>query len=387
MKSQTPKTPTGKASKGTVSVENFRNRLRLRFRYGGKQHNISMGLPDTKENRKIAEATAKKIERDIFFDEKFDITKLDRYKPKHTLDTQSDTQQSLDTLELFQKFTVFKLESVSSRYIATCYNPTANRLKEYRKNIETAENAKEFSQFLAKSLSPAKLKQRLQILVAAYEWGIEQGLVASNPFKGLSNKVKVPPKMRPKPFTKDEVKAIVEGFGSDKYYKYYTNYVRFLLFTGCRISEVIALQWKHVSDDFSSILIIEAVSYQGCYGKRIRKETKTGTYRSIPCNNKLQTLLMSIKPKNYQPEDLVFPAPKGGFIHEGNFCKKAWKSVLTKIEIEYRVPYNCRHTFISHCLEAGMNPVVVAQITGHDVKVLYDHYAGVVSRPSLPELF
>jgi integrase len=40
------------------------------------------------------------------------------------------------------------------------------------------------------------------------------------------------------------------------------------------------------------------------------------------------------------------------------------------------------------CLEAGMNPVVVASITGHDVQTLYRNYAGcVVSRPSVPELF
>jgi len=385
MKVETPKTPTGKAFKGTVSVENFRNRLRLRFRYKGKQHTLSIGLPDTKENRKLAESKARQIELDIVSGN-FDST-LVKYKPQHTLDTQPDTQKPIGTIDLFQKFTVSKQESVSSRYIATCYNPTANRLKEYGRNIKDIDNAKDFLQFLAKSLSPAKLKQRIQILAAAYEWGIEQRLVANNPFKGLSSKVKVPPKMHPKPFTKDEVKAIVEGFASDKYYKYYTNYVRFLLSTGCRVSEAIALQWKHISDDFSSITIIEAASYQGSHSKRIRKDTKTGTSRSIPCNDKLQALLRSIKPKDCKPDDLVFPAPQGGMIHDGNFCKKAWKSVLTKIGIEYRVPYNFRHTFISHCLEAGMNPVVVAQITGHDVKVLYEHYAGIVSRLSLPELF
>jgi integrase len=35
-----------------------------------------------------------------------------------------------------------------------------------------------------------------------------------------------------------------------------------------------------------------------------------------------------------------------------------------------------------------MNPVVVAEITGHDVQTLYENYAGVVcSKPTLPELF
>jgi len=40
-----------KASKGTVSVENFRDRLRLRFRIDGIQKTLAVNLDDTKENR------------------------------------------------------------------------------------------------------------------------------------------------------------------------------------------------------------------------------------------------------------------------------------------------------------------------------------------------
>ncbi len=95
----------------------------------------------------------------------------------------------------------------------------------------------------------------------------------------------------------------------------------------------------------------------------------------------------SYKPENANPDDLVFTTRQGNPIDQHNFSACAWSNILSRLDIPYQKPYNCRHTFISHCLEAGMNPVVVAQITGHDVKVLYDHYAGVVSLPSLPELF
>ncbi|MBE9016106.1 site-specific integrase, partial [Chroococcidiopsidales cyanobacterium LEGE 13417] len=57
------------------------------------------------------------------------------------------------------------------------------------------------------------------------------------------------------------------------------------------------------------------------------------------------------------------------------------------LEIDYRKPYTTRHTLVSHALDLGMNPVVVAQLTGHDVQVLFKNYAGNVnSRPQLPEL-
>lgn len=62
-------------------------------------------------------------------------------------------------------------------------------------------------------------------------------------------------------------------------------------------------------------------------------------------------------------------------------------TVLTRLGIDYRKPYNTRHTSISHALDLGMNPVTVAQLTGHDVETLYKNYAGNVnSRPVLPEL-
>jgi integrase len=34
----------------------------------------------------------------------------------------------------------------------------------------------------------------------------------------------------------------------------------------------------------------------------------------------------------------------------------------------------------------GMNPVKIAAITGHDVKTLLTHYAGLVDKPTVPEL-
>ncbi|MFM7449269.1 MAG: site-specific integrase, partial [Leptolyngbyaceae cyanobacterium] len=70
-----------------------------------------------------------------------------------------------------------------------------------------------------------------------------------------------------------------------------------------------------------------------------------------------------------------------------NFAQRAWTKILNELGIDYRRPYNSRHTLVSHALDQGMNPVEVAQLTGHDVKTLYEDYAGSVnSRPRLPEL-
>lgn len=62
------------------------------------------------------------------------------------------------------------------------------------------------------------------------------------------------------------------------------------------------------------------------------------------------------------------------------------KPALEELGINYRRPYTTRHTLISHGLETGMNPVAIARLTGHDVRTLYESYAGLVNLPQLPDL-
>jgi integrase len=87
------------------------------------------------------------------------------------------------------------------------------------------------------------------------------------------------------------------------------------------------------------------------------------------------------------PEDLVFPASEGGAIDDHNFRNRAWKFVLESQGIPYRKPYTTRHTLVSHALEKGTNPVNVAELTGHNVKTLYQNYAGVIGILKLPDIF
>jgi len=89
-----------KGSKGSVGVESFQGRLRLRLPrqlYGGKQKYLTLGLDDTLQNRKLASAKAKEIEADIVY-ERFDLT-LSKYRPQNASPTRVSAENSLKTLE------------------------------------------------------------------------------------------------------------------------------------------------------------------------------------------------------------------------------------------------------------------------------------------------
>lgn len=380
-----------KKAKGTVKIESDKGWLRLRFTHAGKRRAFALGLPDTIINRKFAEQKARQIELDIL-SSNFDTT-LQKYKPQKT--KEEIEAQFVTIKELILKFIEYKSKSVSSPRSLEKYQTVLTHLKSFNsKGKDTAgsianksatdfkpDYSEQFYQHLLGKLAPLTLKQSMICLSACWQWGIEQEILESNPWKPLIKRVKVPPKQMSKPFTSEEIKAIIEGFKQDKCHLHYAKFVEFLLGTGCRTGEAIGLCWKHLSEDCSTVWIGESLS------RGIRKATKTNRARTITLTPKLRSLLLSMKSENLDFEKSIFTSPKGHPIDDHNFRNRAWKSVLFKVGVEYRKPYNTRHTLISHALNQGMNPVEVAQLTGHDVQTLYENYAGNVnSRPMLPEI-
>jgi integrase len=75
------KTPTGRASKGSVTAIFSNGRIQLRFHFAGKRHYISTGYPDTPQHCKLAQLKASEIEKDILC-ERFDPKDLSKYSPE-----------------------------------------------------------------------------------------------------------------------------------------------------------------------------------------------------------------------------------------------------------------------------------------------------------------
>ena len=380
-----------KKAKGTVKIESDKGWLRLRFTHAGKRRAFALGLPDTIINRKFAEQKARQIELDIL-SSNFDTT-LQKYKPQKT--KEEVEADFITTQELILRFIEYKSKFVSSPRSLEKYQTVLTHLRSFSLKGKNAagslanqsaidfkpDYSEQFYQYLLDKLAPITLKQSIVWLSACWRWGIEQEIVKSDPWKPLIKRVKVPPKQMPKPFNSEEIKAIIQGFDQDRYYSHYAGFVEFLFGTGCRTGEAIGLCWKHLNEDCSTVWIGESLS------RGIRKATKTNRARTITLTSRLQSLLLSMKYENFNLEQSVFRSPKGNPIDDHNFRNRAWKSVLAKVGVDYRKPYNTRHTLISHALNQGMNPVEVAQLTGHDVQTLYENYAGNVnSRPRLPEI-
>lgn len=188
--------------------------------------------------------------------------------------------------------------------------------------------------------------------------------VDANPWVNMPSKIEMLPKPMPKPFTREEIEAIVRARKEAPLYAHHADFGEFRMGTGCRTGELVGLRWKRVFDDCSRIWIGETLV------KGTRKATKTNKARYISLTPRLQAILQERERNGRDPDGLVFTGPKGAPIDAGNFSRRAWKQILARLNIDYRRPYNTRPTPISHALDLGINPVEVARLTGHDVETL-----------------
>lgn len=357
---------------GKVGINVLRGKLRLVWSFGGDRYFLHTGLADSMVSRKVAEAKALLIEADMATGN-FDAS-LRKYKGE------SAHSAHTSILDLFDSFTNWKSKRVSPRTLEKYYGLAPKISDHFRsrgaEGIDSSD-AIAFREYLLDDLAESTAKERLGLMAACWDWAIAAKTLycEENPWKNIP--LIVPPKQKPRPFTDGEIKRIIKAFEDSCYFKHYTDYVRFLFGTGVRTGEAIGLLWDHVSDDCTKIWIGES------YSRGRRKETKTNKARDLVLSGSLVDMLRNRR----QNSGLVFPAPKGGPIDDHNFRNRAWTKSLERADVEYRKPYNTRHTFISHCLASGMNPVDVATITGHDVKTLYKDYAAVIgSTPKVPEL-
>jgi len=412
------KKETIRASKGSVTIDAFQGRLRLRLPrqlFDGKQKYISLGLDDTPSNHRIAESKAALIERDILY-EQFDYS-LDSYKLKsnrNASDPQTDRSDpphdsSLsfsqievkpELIDLWNQFTEFKSRTIEQTTILTTYRQVKNHIISFP--TQSINESEIMIRFLNESVSANTAKRTLMMINACCDWAVQNKLINVNPFAGTASRIRNVNRNVTEidPFTVEERDAIINAFESNPYFNYFTPFVKFLFFTGCRTGEAIALQWKHIDLKDGIILLEESV----CKALNIRKDTKTHKARRFPINDQLKEILNNvkrIKSDQFDPNELVFKTKQNHMIDPHNFNQRAWKGSVNRhgefrpgivtqlvdqgLVTRYRPQYNTRHTFITMAIEAGIPPNTVAKWVGNSTEVIVKHYLGTIKQISVPE--
>ncbi|MBD1832446.1 site-specific integrase [Cyanobacteria bacterium FACHB-472] len=371
---------------------------------GGKYNNpIDLGR---------AKAVATQISLDIaqgIFDstlEKYKVKQtntelLSRPKGRNTQDAKRDLEEAkqevalrIISVEIWDKYVEFKRPSVSPSTIAKDFTKVRNYL--LKATEVNCLNSTALRSWLLIQTTPGATKKVLVQLSACCNWAVKERLMSLNPFVGMATEIKLPKSAKSKKieaFTREEENAIIEAFKINRFcskydrvkHSYYSPYVEFLFATGCRPSEAIALQWKHISQDFKTITFEQSV-VDSERGRILKSGLKTQSERIVPTSNRVQNLLQSIKTEDCKLDSLVFPSPDGTWIDPHNFCNRQWKPILKGLDIPYRKPYCTRHTLITNALDAGYDAKDIAALAGNSAEMIYRNYASINKELRLPDL-
>jgi len=274
-------------------------------------------------------------------------------------------------------------------WVADLDLPLATKADHYqtlrRQILKASPLSSETSWLLGLEIAPATFNKKLGYLRACCNWAKSEGLLGVNPW------LKVKPRRNSKeiikPFSQDEAVRIIAGF--EESYPAWVPFAKFLFLSGCRMSEVIGLQWKHVDFERQEICICESLAQckDGNGYERVRKTTKTGSVRFLKINAELAKLFEQLSPARKNSEDLIFKNPSGtGHIDSNNF-RDRWKKVLAATNTPYRRPHIIRHSFASHAIEQGCPLTGVAYLLGHsDTRMVVQTYGHLINRPSLPSI-
>lgn len=274
-------TPKAKASKGSVKIKVSNDRLQLVFSCGGKRHYLSLGLSDSQPHRKLAEMKVRAIELDIVSDN-FDET-LEKYKPQFTRSSIT-TPPNLPSLDhLWEQYVEFKRPSVSPNYLAKELG-TAERVINNQLPTRSLEDAVQIRDWVVAHKPANAVKRLITQLSSCCDWATKSDLLEVNPFSGMAKELKLPKngkKQQIDPFTQQDRNQIIQAFTASQYYGLYGPFVSFLLKTGCRPSEAIALQWKRIAPDYQ-LIIFEQSAIDTEYGLKMRKGLKTTARKPKP---------------------------------------------------------------------------------------------------------
>lgn len=162
-------------------------------------------------------------------------------------------------------------------------------------------------------------------------------------------------------------------------------YFQIAFSTGLRTSELLALEWEDIDLSNKRITVSRA---------KVRGQIKGPKTSASKRTVELQPLAeRAVRSLMHGPMDgEIFRNPRNGDPWtNGQMLRKGyWYPALDMFGVARRNPYQTRHTFASHMLRIGANPLYVAQQMGHRdwgmIRKVYGRYisteAGLVRSTS-----
>jgi len=334
--------------------------LWITFYHQSKRYRKSLGLDDTKANRKLAEQRiipeiVYKLNSGTFFEnEKTKVPTIDEFARVsfeiHKHERRPITQKRyirLYELHIKPTFEKKRIDKIKPSQLARWQNK------------------------LLESLSSKTVKGIRTIFRTIFEDAMRDEIILRNPF-ALVKSPKQKEVIEKKPFSVEEIYQILD---------YVPEQIRAFFaigfFTGMRTGEIIALRWSHVDFEAGMIHVRKSIR-QGIEGPPKTKNS----IRDIEIIDALMPYLKKHREIVLNDSIYLFETYLG---KPFTTCDKIsywyWKPTLKQLGIPYRNLYQMRHTFASMMIANGEDILWVSQMLGHkDSSMTLEKYARYIKQ-------
>ena len=227
------------------------------------------------------------------------------------------------------------------------------------------------SRFLAKMIAEHTMaektaKTQLLVMNLLLRYATETGYIDANPAADL----RVPKHLRKekRDMASHDDLAIIK----DSLHIPFGFYAYFILCTGLRRSEALALQWKDIDINRRMISVNKSIYYVGNTPFLKSPKTEAGK-RTVPIINALMPYLTP----GY-PEEYVFTSPEfpGDPLHKHTY-ERYWDEYCKESGVRC-TPHQIRHAYVTMLWEAGIEPEIAMKMTGHaQISTMRDIYTHI----------
>ncbi len=202
-----------------------------------------------------------------------------------------------------------------------------------------------------RDIAPQTFAHELNTLNAVFNYAMQQGLVLSNPARGIKRRKIIQSRITVP--TREQFQTLIETIrqsdgrkDSQQKSKPGADLVELLAYSGCRVAEATSLRWSDVSFERNCITIT---------GGEIG--TKNYENRTVPMTDALCDLLVRIRAER-QPKEDDFVSP----IKDAKTCLH---TACQKLNFPQFTHHDFRHFFATTCIEAGVDIPTISKWLGH----------------------
>lgn len=216
--------------------------------------------------------------------------------------------------------------------------------------------------FASRGYAQKTVKSRLLVLNLAMTYAVVNQYIAANP----CTYIKVPknlPKEKRRGLTEEEITVVKNSID-----KTFGLFAYFLLNTGLRRGEALALTYNDIDFDKKVIKVNKTVEWIGNV-PNIKDHPKTDAgLREVPLLDCLYKVL-----KQGRGDQLIFPNTKNELIRNGNF-NRLWDKYRAETGLTI-TPHQLRHAYATMLYDAGVDVKTAQYLLGHaNIQTTMDIY-------------